>query len=84
MRRPRRLPLSPKAFAILGEKRFAYVKEIRPEDVPLLYPQAPRFADGRSLFALHAADGTPIAIAESRAAAVADARSHQLETMSVH
>lgn len=84
MRRPRRLPLSPKAFAILGENRFAYVKEVRSEDLPILYPQAPRFVPGLSLFALCAADGTPIAIADSRAAVVADAESHQLETMSVH
>ena len=84
MRRPRRLPLPPKAFAILGENRLAYVKEIRSEDVPFLYPQAPRFVRGLSLFALHAADGKPITIAASRAAAVADAESYQLETMSVH
>jgi len=84
MRRPRRLPLSPKAFAILGENRFAYVREVRSEDLPFLYPQAPRFVPGLSLFALCAADGTPIAIADSRAAVVADAESHQLETMSVH
>lgn len=84
MRRPRRLPLSPKAFAILGENRFAYVKEVRSEDLPFLYPQAPRFVPGLSLFALCAADGTPIAIADSRSAVVANAESHQLETMSVH
>jgi hypothetical protein len=36
------------------------------------------------LFALHAADGKTIAIADSRAAVVADAESHRLETMSVH
>jgi hypothetical protein len=84
MRRPRRLPLSPKAFAILGENRFAYVKEVRSEDVHVLYPEAPHFVPGLSLFALHAADGKPIAIADSRAAVVADAESHQLETMSVH
>jgi hypothetical protein len=84
MRRPRRLPLSPKAFAILGENRFAYVKVIRSEDALVLYPEAPRFARGLSVFALHAADGRPIAIADSRAAATADAEHHQLETMSVH
>jgi hypothetical protein len=84
MRRPRRLPLSPKAFAILGENRFAYVKVVRSEDASILYPQAPRFARGLSVFALHAADGTPIAIADSRAAAMADAEHHRLETMSVH
>jgi hypothetical protein len=84
MRRPRRLPLPPKAFAILGENRFAYLKIIRSEDASTLYPQAGRFARGLWLFALHAADGTPLAIADSRAAALADAENHQLETMSVH
>ena len=84
MRRPRRLPLSPKAFAILGENRFAYVKEVRSEDVPFLYPEAPCFVPGLWLFALHAADGRPMAIADSRAAVMADAESRQLETMSVH
>jgi hypothetical protein len=83
MRRPR-LPLPPKAFAILGEHRFAYVKKVRSEEVPFLYPQAPRFMPGLSLFALHAADGRPIAIGDSRAAVVADAESNRLETMSVH
>jgi hypothetical protein len=80
----RRSPMSPEAFAILGGSQLAYVKQVRSEDVPLLYPQAPRFIPGLSLFALHAADGTPIAISDSRAAAVADAASHHLETMSVH
>ena len=80
----RRSPMSPEAFATLGGSQLAYVKQVRSEDLPLLYPQAPRFVPGLSLFALHAADGTPIAISDSRAAAVADAASHHLETMSVH
>jgi hypothetical protein len=80
----RRNPMSPEAFAVLGGSQLAYVKEVRSEDVPFLYPQAPHFVPGLALFALHAADGTPIAIADSRAAAVADAESHQLETVSLH
>ena len=36
------------------------------------------------LFALHAADGTPIMIADTREAAVANAWSQQLEPVSVH
>jgi hypothetical protein len=36
------------------------------------------------LFALHAADGTPIMLTDSREAAVANAWSHELETVSVH
>jgi hypothetical protein len=80
----RRIPMSPEAFAVLGGSQLAYVKEVRSEDVPFLYPQAPSFVPGLALFALHAADGTPIAITDSRAAALADAESHQLETVSLH
>jgi hypothetical protein len=33
---------------------------------------------------LHAADGTPMLLADSREAAIADATSRQIETVSVH
>ncbi len=36
------------------------------------------------LFALHAADGTPIMVADTREAALANAWDNQLETVSVH
>jgi hypothetical protein len=49
-----------------------------------LFPQAPRLAPGIELFALHAADGTPILQTDSREAALANARDHELETVSVH
>ncbi len=42
------------------------------------------FAPGTQLFALHAADGTPIMLTDTREAAVANAWSHELETVSVH
>ena len=48
--------VSPEALATLGEGHIAYVKQIRSEDVPGLFPQAPRIAPGLKLFALHAAD----------------------------
>ncbi len=72
------------AFAILGGGRIAYVKPIRSEDVHSLYPQAPELQPGMRLFALHAADGTPILVTDSREAAVANALTHELETVSVH
>jgi hypothetical protein len=68
----------------LGEGHIAYVKQIRSEDVPGLFPQAPKIAPGLKLFALHAADGTPIMLTDSREAAVANAWSQELETVSVH
>jgi hypothetical protein len=76
--------LSPEAFAHLGDGRIAYVKTIRSEDVPALFPQAPDIAPGMQLFALHAADGTPIMLTDSREAAIANAWSQELETVSVH
>ena len=76
--------ISPEALAHLGDGQIAYVKTIRSEDVPVLFPQAPQLAPGLQLFALHAADGTPIMLTDSREAAVANAWSHELETVSVH
>jgi hypothetical protein len=76
--------MSTQAFAILGGGRIAYVKPIRSEDVHSLYPEAPELQPGLRLFALHAADGTPILVTDSREAAVANARTHELETVSVH
>jgi len=76
--------ISPEALAGLGDGKIAYVKAIRSEDVKALFPEAPQLAPGMQLFALHAADGTPILVTDSREAAVANALSHELETLSVH
>jgi hypothetical protein len=76
--------ITPQALAILGGGKIAYVKAIRSEDVHSLYPQAPEMQAGMRLFALHAADGTPILVTDSREAAIANAMTHELETVSVH
>ncbi|HVY56360.1 MAG TPA: DUF1150 domain-containing protein [Xanthobacteraceae bacterium] len=81
---PRAPVISPEALAHLGANQIAYVKPIRSEELATLFPQAPQIAPGVMLFALHAADGTPIMVADSREAAVANAWSHELETVSVH
>ncbi|UTD26957.1 DUF1150 domain-containing protein [Bradyrhizobium sp. WD16] len=77
-------PVSQEALAAMGEGHIAYVKQIRSEDVPHLFPQAPQLAPGLKLFTLHAADGTPIMLTDSREAAVANAWSNELEAVSVH
>lgn len=76
--------MSEQAFAVLGGGKIAYVKAIKSEDVHSLYPQAPEMQPGMELFALHAADGTPIMVTDTREAAVANAWSNELETVSVH
>jgi hypothetical protein len=78
--------MTQEALAHLGDGRIAYVKTIRFEEVRALFPQAelPQIAPDQKLFALHAADGTPIMLTDSREAAVANAWSQELETVSVH
>jgi hypothetical protein len=76
--------MSEKAFAVLGGGKIAYVKPIRSEEVNDLFPQAPEMQPGMQLFALHAADGTPILVTDSRESAVANAWTQELETVSVH
>jgi hypothetical protein len=78
------IEISPEALAHLGDGQIAYVKTIRSEDVHTLFPQVPDIQPGLKLFALHAADGTPIMLTDSREAAIASAVSQQLETVSVH
>jgi hypothetical protein len=76
--------ITQEALAQLGDGHIAYVKAIRSEDVATLFPQAPKIAPGIQLFALHAADGTPIMLTDTREAAVANAWSQELQTVSVH
>jgi hypothetical protein len=80
------IDITPEALAHLGDGRIAYVKSVRSEDVRALFPQAqmPQMPPGQMLFALHAADGTPIMLTDSREAAIANAWSQELETVSVH
>ena len=76
--------ISPEALAAIGGGKIAYVKAIRSEDLNNLFPQAPQLAPGLQLFALHAADGTPIMLTDSREAAIANAWSNELQAVSVH
>jgi hypothetical protein len=76
--------ITQEALAHLGDGRLAYVKAIRSEDVADMFPQAPKIEPGIQLFSLHAADGTPIMLTDTREAALANAWSHELEPVSVH
>ena len=80
----KRIEISVENFAHLGDGEIAYVKTIRSEDVHALFPKVPKIQAGLKLFALHAADGTPIMLTDSREAAIANAINQQLETVSVH
>jgi hypothetical protein len=62
--------LSSQAFAALGVQDVAYIK--------------PTSRDGRAMVAVHAADGTELAVVDSRDVAMALVRQNELEPLSAH
>ncbi|HZT51633.1 MAG TPA: DUF1150 family protein [Stellaceae bacterium] len=62
--------ISPTEFAHFGLSDIAYVKRV--------------IIDDESVFAVHAADGTPMAVLRDRETAVAALLQHELEAVSVH
>ena len=67
-----------------GSERMAYVKIIRSEDVAFLYREAPLLRPGHWIFALVAADGRPISLAETNALAHQEAAHRELQIVSLH
>jgi hypothetical protein len=76
--------VSPEMLATLGENRIGYVTAMRSEQVGFLSFEAPLLPAGHRVFVLHAADGTPIMLAASREALMADAAEREIQTVSLH
>ena len=79
-----KLTISPEALAGLGGGRIAYVRPIKGVEARGMFPSLPQIADELELWALLAADGSPIVLADSREAVVLNARENQLDAMSLH
>jgi hypothetical protein len=78
------LSISPETLAALGSGQVAYVRSFQSEEVKALFPQAPNLAPGHKLWALLSADGTPIVLADTPQAVLANAAENNLVTVSVH
>ena len=76
--------ISPKELALLGEGEVAYIKQLDLDDVERLFPALDDTPEGIDLFAVLGADGTPIALTDSRNAAIANAIENDLVPLSVH
>jgi hypothetical protein len=76
--------MSPVEFAKLGGGQVAYIRVLNSDEARRLYPAIKGLPEGIDLYALHAADGTPIALTDSRQAAIGHARGDKLEVASVH
>jgi len=75
---------SSETLATFDEDRIGYVTAMRSEQVGFLSHDAPLLPAGHRVFVLHAADGTPIVLAATRAAVMADAAQRKIQTVSRH
>lgn len=83
-RSARALVMSQRELARLGGGEVAYIKIMSTDEAMRLYPAVKGLPEGISVFALHAADGTPIALTDSRQAAIGHAMGDKLAIASLH
>jgi hypothetical protein len=76
--------MSPEMLARLGGGQVAYIRLLNAAQAKSLFPSMPAVAPDADLWALLAADGTPIMLADSRDAVVLNAYENDLETVSLH
>jgi hypothetical protein len=86
-RRSRTVPppvMSMSDLAQLGGGKIAYIKVLTTDEAKQMFPAIEGIPAGINLYALHAADGTPLALTDSRQAAVGHAMGDELEIASLH
>lgn len=71
-------------LAKIGDRKVAYIKEMTTDEARKAFPTITGLPSGINLFALHGADGTPLALTDSRQAAVGHAMGDELEIASIH
>ena len=71
-------------LAKLGGGEVAYIKMLTSDEANKIYPAVKGLPKGISLYALHAADGTPLALTDSRQAAIGHAMGDKLHVASLH
>ena len=79
-----RTPMTRSEFAQLGDGEVAYIKQLDPDVAERLFPALHTAPKGIDLFAVLGADGTPLALTDSRTAAIANAIENDLVPVSVH
>jgi hypothetical protein len=71
-------------LATLGGGVVAYIKTLTTDEASRMFPAIEGLPKGINLFSLHAADGTPLALTDTRQAAIGHAIDDDLEIASVH
>src|SRR5262249_20615567 len=87
-RKPAPMPVPPvmsmSELAKLGGGKVAYIRGMTADEAKEMFPAIEGLPTGINLFALHAADGTPLALTDSHQAAVGHAMGDELEIASLH
>ena len=65
-------------LARLGDGSVAYIKTLSSDDAKKMFPMVSDIPSGIPLFALHGADGTPIALTDTLQAAIGHAQDGDL------
>jgi hypothetical protein len=77
-------PITLRELAQLGDGKVAYIKVMTHDEARELFPAVKNLPKGIDLYSLHAADGTPLILTDSRQAAIGHALGDELEIASVH
>lgn len=80
----KQIPVSQEELAGMGSGDVAYIREMSPSDVEKFISDDLELEPGMKLWALVAADGTPIALTDSHDAALANAWEADLTALSLH
>jgi hypothetical protein len=81
---PNPIAISVEALRGLGAPKMVYIREVAAADVQDEIEGIEDLDADATLFAVHAADGTPMALVDEREAAFAAAREYDYEPVSVH
>jgi hypothetical protein len=76
--------MTEKELATLGGGVVAYIKTLTSDEASRMFPAIEGLPQGINLFSLHAADGTPLALTDTRQAAIGHALDDDLQIASVH
>ncbi|MES0385023.1 MAG: DUF1150 family protein [Hyphomicrobium sp.] len=80
----KRIAMTEGEFATLGGGVVAYIKTLTSDEASRMFPAVKGLPEGISLFSLHAADGTPLALTDTKQAAIGHAIDDDLQIASVH
>ena len=83
-RRSHAFSISAVDLARLGDGHVAYIKMLTSAEARRMFPAVNNLPKGINLYALQAADGTPIVLTDSRQAAISHAMEGELAVASVH